>query len=448
MQPAKSVDNQNRLFESRLENMINMDHALVRLSEKINWKSLEQKLGEVYIPDKGRPALPTRLMAGLHYLKGMFALSDERAVEGFLENPYWQYFCGMEFFARCLPLDSSSMTRWRKRAGSRGFEGLLSETLQAAERTGQLKESDFKRVNVDTTVQEKNITYPTDAKLLCKGIELIVRHCKRNGVELRQSYARVAPKALRDSARYAHSRKFGMAQKCVRRLRTCLGRVIRDVGRKISDIPEDFSKAVEMAARVYNQRKKDTNKLYSYFAPEASCIAKGKEHKKYEFGCKASIVSTSAGNWIIGAKAFHGNPFDGHTLASSLAQVEELSGHYPREAYCDKGYRGVKSEDGVRCEILIPGLRGKRTKTIKRYLKRRNAIEPIIGHIKSDHGMDRNWLKGEEGDRINILMASCGFNMKKLLRAFLSLLSGALYWLRFRGKLTQGIFLYNKNLYS
>jgi IS5 family transposase len=163
-----------------------------------------------------------------------------------------------------------------------------------------------------------------------------------------------------------------------------------------------------MAVRVYNQRKKDTNKLYSYFAPEVSCIAKGKERKKYEFGCKASIVSTSAGNWIIGAKAFHGNPFDGHTLASSLAQAEKLSGHYPKESYCDKGYRGVKPGDWVRCEILIPGVRGKRTRTIKRYLKRRNAIEPIIGHIKSDHGMDRNCLKGEEGDRINILMANRG----------------------------------------
>jgi IS5 family transposase len=412
--------------------MIDMEHALVRLSGKINWKSLERKLGEVYVPDKGRPALPTRLMAGLHYLKGMFALSDERVVEGFLENPYWQYFCGMEFFEHRLPLDSSSMTRWRKRAGSRGFEDLLTETLQTAERTGQLQEKDFNRLNVDTTVQEKNITFPTDAKLYFKGIELLVRRSKRNGIKLRQSYARVALKALRDSSRYMHSRKYRKAQKSERELKTYLGRVLRDVGRKITEIPEDFSKVIELATRVYKQKKEDSNKLYSYFAPEVNCISKGKAHKKYEFGCKASIVSTSVGNWIIGAKAFHGNPFDGHTLVSSLSQTERISGHYPKEVYCDKGYRGVKSKAGVGCDILIPGTRGKRSRTIKKFLKRRNAIEPIIGHMKSDHGLSRNWLKGEDGDRINVLMAACGFNMKKLLRAFLPLFSGALFWLKFR----------------
>ncbi len=420
MRPKKQDDNQLRLFQSRLAQMIDMAHPLVRVADRINWQLLEKKLGEVFIPDKGRPALPTRLMAGLHYLKGMYALSDERMVEGFLENPYWQYFCGMEFFEHRLPLDSSSMTRWRKRVGAKVFEDLLQETLRFAAATGQLKEEDYKRVNVDTTVQEKNIAHPTDAKLLCKGIELLVRHCKRNGIELRQTYARVAPKALRESARYAHARQYKRAQAQVKKLRTFLGRVLRDVKRKAAEISGDFRNLLEMATQIYQQKKADKNKLYSYFAPEVSCIAKGKAHKKYEFGCKASIVSTSSGNWIVGAKVFHDNPFDGHTLAESLFQMERLSGHYPQEAYCDKGYRGTKSKEGVNCEIFIPGTRGKRSRTIRKFLKRRNAIEPIIGHMKSDHGMDRNWLKGEDGDRINVLMAACGFNMKKLLRAFLS----------------------------
>ena len=420
MRPKKQDDNQRRIFQSRLEQMIDMGHPLVRLADRINWPMLEKKLGEVFIPDKGRPALPTRLMAGLHYLKAMNALSDERIVEGFLENPYWQYFCGMEFFEHRLPLDSSSMTRWRKRVGSKGFEDLLQETLRLAEVSGQLKESDYKRVNVDTTVQEKNITYPTDAKLLCKGIELLVRHCKRSGIELRQTYARVAPKALRESARYAHARQYKKSQAQVKKLRTFLGRVVRDVKRKATEISSDFKNVLEKASRIHQQKQDDKNKLYSYFAPEVSCIAKGKVHKKYEFGSKASIVSTSTGNWIVGAKVFHGNPFDGHTLAESLSQMKDLSGRYPQEVYCDKGYRGAKSQEGVDCEIFIPGTRGKRSRTIRKFLKRRNAIEPIIGHMKSDHGMDRNWLKGEDGDRINVLMAACGFNMKKLLRAFLS----------------------------
>ena len=432
MRPKKQEDTQLRVFQSRLDQMIDMEHALVRLSDRINWQILEKKLGEIYIPDKGRPALPTRLMAGLHYLKGLHALSDELVVEGFLENPYWQYFCGMEFFEHRLPLDSSSMTRWRKRVGSKGFEDLLQETLRLAEDSGQLKESDYKRVNVDTTVQEKNITHPTDAKLLCKGIELVVRHCRRSGIPLRQTYARLAPKALLDSTRYAHARQYKKAQAQVKKLRTFLGRVLRDVKRKTMEISGGFMELLDLATRIHQQKKEDRDKLYSYFAPEVSCIAKGKAHKKYEFGCKASIVSTSVGNWIVGAKVFHGNPFDGHTLAGSLSQMERLSGHYPQEAYCDKGYRGTKSKEGVACEVLIPGTRGKRSRTIHKFMKRRNAIEPIIRHMKSDHGMARNWLKGEDGDRINVLMAACGFNMKKLLRAFLYLLLRSLNYITFR----------------
>ena len=412
-------DSQNKIFQTRLALIIDTDHPLAKLADRIDWPFFEKKLGEIYIPDKGRPALPTRLMVGLHYLKGMYALSDERVVEGFLENPYWQYFCGMEFFTHRLPLNPSSMTRWRKRVGSKGCEDLLAETLKLAQRAGELKEDDFKRMTVDTTVQEKNITFPTDAKLLAKGIELVVRHARRLEIPLRQSYSRLAPQLAKEYARFAHARKFKKAQKCAKTLRTYLGRVLRDVERKISDVPEDFGQLLVLAKHAFTQQKKDKNKLYSFFAPEVSCIAKGKAHKKYEFGCKASIVSTSKGNWVVGAETFGGNPFDGHTLSASLDQVHHVSGHYPREAYCDKGYRGKDVRESVTCEVFIPGVKGRRTPTIKKFLRRRSAIEPIIGHLKSDHGMDRNFLKGEAGDKINVLLAACGFNMKKLLRAFL-----------------------------
>ena len=426
MEPKKSGDNNKRLFQSRLDNMIDMEHPLVRLAGRLDWFFLEKKFGEVYIPAKGRPGLPTRLMAGLHYLKGMYSLSDERLLEEFLENPYWQYFCGLEYFEHHLPLDSSSMTRWRKRIGSRGFENLLGETLKAAESIGAFKPSDAIRVNVDTTVQEKNITFPTDAKLLCKGIELLARYCKRHGIELRQSYARLAPKAMRNSYYYARQRKYNKAHRCVRELRTYLGRVLRDIDRKIKELPSDLNDLTVLAYRVYNQRKEDSDKLYSYFCPEVSCISKGKAHKKYEFGSKTSIVSTSKGNWILGASVYHDNPYDGHTLSRSLIQSEQISGYYPKEAYCDKGYKGLKSKEGVRCSVFVSGMKGL-GKTAAKFLKRRSAIEPIIGHLKSDHGMERNFLKGAEGDKINALMASCGFNMRKLLRAFLFFILRSLY---------------------
>ena len=220
-------------------------------------------------------------------------------------------------------------------------------------------------------------------------------------------------------------RKYKQANACQRRLRTILGRTFRDITRKATEeqLTGKLGKYLSMAEQVLNQKREDKNKIYSYFEPETSCIAKGKVHKKYEFGSKASIVTTQKGNWILGTRTYKGSPNDITTLSDSLDQVQKMTGYYPEEVYCDKGYRGKKVHEGLQCKVFIPGIKQQVTAAQKKRLKRRNAIEPVIGHLKEDHGMARNYLKGRIGDEINALMVSCGFNLKKLLkllRAFLS----------------------------
>ena len=418
MKPKTTEEPQDRLFQDRLENMINMDHELVKLGDKINWKTFESKLGEVYIANKGRPGLPTRLMVGLHYLKGLRNLSDEATVMEFLENPYWQYFCGMEYFMTELPLDSSSMTRWRKRTGPKGFEAMLKESLETAMRMKCLKPQDLNCVIVDTTVQENDITFPTDLKLYAKGIELLVREAKLAGLKLKRTYVRTVPTLQRASWQFARSRKFKKAAACTRKVKTILGRLIREIAAKQLDEQSEstISHVLAMTQRVFEQKRNDKNKLYSYFEPDTACIGKGKADKKYEFGSKASIASTHKSNFIVGAQTYDGCPNDVTTLTSALTQISEITGVFPKEAYCDKGYRGKARHKEIPCAIHIPGMKGAATTIpLKKKLKRRNAIEPIIGHLKRDYGMDRNYLKGRIGDEINALMASCAYNLKKIL---------------------------------
>jgi len=419
MKPKKT-DVQRRIFETPLDQIINMEHPLVLLARRIDWSSLEGTFGELYVPNWGRPGLPIRLMVGLHYLKYAFDHSDESAVATFLENPYWQYFCGLEYFSHNLPLDPSSMTRWRNRLSKNDSEALLKETIQTALRMEAMKPKEVKRVNVDTTVQEKAVAYPTDARNYNKGRKLLVKIAKKRGIELRQSYARVGEEQLRQQSRYAHARQMKRAGKATKRLRTYLGRVLREIERNAEKLTEREQEILSLVKRLYSQKRDDKKKIYSLQAPEVECIAKGKAHKKYEFGCKASVVSTNETNWIIGAEAFHGTPYDGHTFAQALSQVKRLTGQEVNEAYCDKGYRLKKEEAPENCRMFLPGGR-KRSVAEKKRMKRRNAIEPIIGHLKSDNRLSRNYLRGILGDIHNVILAACGFNMRKLLRAFLYL---------------------------
>ena len=419
MKPKKT-DVQGRIFETPLNEIINMEHPLVILASRMDWASLEEVFGKLYVPHHGRPGLPTRLMVGLHYLKYAFNHSDESAVETFLENPYWQYFCGQEYFVHDLPLDPSSMTRWRKRLNKNDSEALLKETIQTALRMNVMKPKEVSRVNVDTTVQEKAVAYLTDARNYNKGRKLLVKIAKKRGIELRQSYVRLGEKLLRQQARYAYARQMKRSAKATKQLRTYLGRVIREMDSSSEKLTKRENEILALVKRLHAQKREDKNKVYSVHAPEVECIAKGKAHKKYEFGCKASVVSTNGTNWIVGADACHGIPYDGHTLVQAVSQVKRLTGSEVHEVYCDKGYRLKKEEVPEGFRMLLPG-GSKRNASEKKRMKRRNAIEPIIGHMKSDHRLSRNYLRGILGDVCNVILAACGFNMRKLLRAFLYL---------------------------
>jgi IS5 family transposase len=273
-------------------------------------------------------------------------------------------------------------------------------------------------------VQEKAIAFPTDARLYQKARVTLVRQARREGIELRQSYVRVGKRALQKQGRYAHAKQGQRARRETRKLRVYLGRVIRDIRRKAEaggwELSVKFQAYLELAERIFQQQRTDKNKVYSMHAPEVECIAKGKAHKKYEFGCKVSLVTTSQNNWVVGVEARHGNPYDGHTLKAAHEQVERLTGVKPKEVFVDRGYKGAEHHpEGVKVYLSGRRLKG----TLRKLLRRRSAIEPVIGHVKHDHRMDRNYLQGQEGDRINALLAGCGFNLRKLW--------GVFFWLRF-----------------
>lgn len=431
---AKARDRQGELYSVRLDFLCKERHPLVRLSKVIDWSHFDEAFGKLYSEGQGRPAKPTRLMVGLHYLKHAFDLSDEEVVTQWVENPYWQHLCGEEYFQHEFPIDPSSMTRWRNRLKSEGLETLLSETVRAGLKTKVLKRTSLQRLNVDTTVQEKAISFPTDAKLYHRMREQLVNEAKVHDIELRQSYKRLSKNALFMQGRYRHARQGKRANKQVRKLKTYLGRVLRDIERKVSgntELQDRFSPLFENAHRLLQQQRNDKNKLYSLHAPEVECIAKGKAHKKYEFGCKVSVATSSKDNFIVGAQAFHGNPYDGHTLNESIKQVERLGEFSAKELFVDLGYRGHDYEGEAKVHV---GNRGKKNKSpsLRKWLKRRSAIEPVIGHMKTDGRLGRNYLLGQEGDRMNAILCGAGHNIRKLLRAFLLFLFWRLFKTRFQ----------------
>lgn len=416
MKPKKSPneDKQRDLFRTELEEIIDMNHSLVKLSRAVDWGRMDELFGATYCRNNGRPGISTRLMVSLSYLKYAFNLSDEAVVEGWVENPYWQYLSGMKYFTHTAPIDPSTMTRWRKRIGEAGAEKLLGETIQAGLKLKAVKPFQLKRVNVDTTVQEKDIRFPTDARLYDRARERLVKEAEKRGIQLRQNYKRKSKQLLLKQSRFAHAKQYKRAKKMTRKLHTILGRVIRDIERKYAHPDDELKQLLEIAKRIASQKRNDKNKIYSVHAPEVECISKGKAHKRYEFGCKVSVTATSRGGWFVGALACHGNPYDGHTLADALTQVERII-RKPEFAFVDRGYRKHGYEGDVEVHV-DKKRRGRTAKSLWKWMKRRAAIEPGIGHLKHGHRMDRNRLKGVEGDRINAIFSAAGMNFRKLLR--------------------------------
>jgi len=416
MKPQPPPDSPTEdLFRHRLDNLIDTRHELVKLCELIDWERFDAQWGEAFC-EVGRPAIATRLIAGLHYLKHTFGLSDEQVVKRWAENPYWQYFCGETYFQHALPLNPSSLTRWRQRLGETGVESLLRATIEAAIHAKAVNARDLKRVTVDSTVQEKAIAFPTDSRLYHRARVRLVRLAKAHGVPLRQSYARVGPRLLFQNNRYGHARQLRRQRRTTAKLKTVLGRVYRDIERRLPDqsasVQAAFREPMALTQRLLEQQRHDKQKLYALHAPEVECIAKGKAHKRYEFGVKVSIVTTNRSNLVVGAQSLPGNPYDGHTLGRALAQVERLTGQRPERCYVDLGYRG---HDVTDVEVFKARQKRGVTRSIRRELKRRNAIEPIIGHMKTDGLLHRNHLKGTQGDAINVILCGAGQNMRLIL---------------------------------
>ena len=415
-------DRQKDLLRPALEAIIDLGHPLVRLAREIDWQFLDKRFAGVCTAGAGQPPLPTRLVAGLFILKHMHDLSDEVLCARWLENPYYQFFCGELSFCHELPFDRSSMTHWRQRLGEAELVALLQESLSVAHKTGALATRDLERVVVDSTVQPKAIAHPTDARLCHRALEKLVDLAQHNNVPLRQSYRRVAKRAAIMVGRYIHAHQFKRARRALKFLRIRLGRVIRDIRRKIAGnepLQERFANLLALAHRVrFQDHRQRGHKVYALHAPEVECIGKGKARAPYEFGCKVSIATPATkprgGQFVLHAKALHGNPFDGHTLGPVIADLENLTGVETRRIHVDKGYRGHNHTQKFR--VWITGQVRRVTRPIRREMKRRAAVEPVIGHTKAEHRMGRNYLKGRDGDRSNAVLAAAGYNFSLLLR--------------------------------
>jgi IS5 family transposase len=407
---AKPVSNFQLSFYSTFEEQLSHRHPLYILAKQINWQIFEQTFAVLY-SQEGRPAKPIRLMVSLLMLKHIRNLSDESVVEQWFENIYYQYFSGERTYACGMPCEPSELVHFRNRIGATGIELIFKESIRVNGKDGGEQEA-----TTDTTVQEKNITYPTDNKLHRKIIKKCIALARKEGIELRQSYTRTTKKLLLEQRFRNHPKNKGRAKKADRKIKTIAGRLVRDLERKLT--PDSYQNTLSLFKKVLMQKKADSNKIYSLHEPHTQCMSKGKEHKKYEFGSKVSIMTTKTTGVIIGAINIDKNVHDSKTLQPALEQQQRLTGIILKNNYVDRGYRGVKEVLGT--TIILPDKPGKeRTAYQKQKLrngfKRRAAIEPKIGHLKQDHRLSRNFYKGVLGDNINVMLAASGMNFKRMM---------------------------------
>jgi IS5 family transposase len=447
-------------FRARLDQMIDLAHPLAVLATRMPWAEIEAALAPAFahkdragrevedanlfgttmqlagagVSNRGRSRLPIRLMVALLYLKHAFDVSDEELVERWSENVVWQFFSGMEYYTPKLPCDATQIGRLRRVLDEAGVEQLLKSTIEAAVAMKAVSKREFDRVIVDTTVQEKAIAHPTDSRLLEVAREKIARLAKRAGIALKLTHQREGKTLRRRAAGYAHAKQFKRLKRVLRRQRTILGSLLREVRRKMAALPQAVQDALtvwlERAERLHAQRPHDKGKLYALHAPEVECIGKGKARKPYEFGVKVSVAVTHRHGLMVGARSLPGNPYDGHTLAEQLDQTTTLLqdiGVKPTTAIVDLGYRGVDA-DIAPMQLIHRGKSKSLTATQRAWLRRRQAVEPAIGHLKTDHRMERCWLRGSEGDALHAVLCAAGFNIRWLLRAIVRLGLTALFF--------------------
>jgi len=445
MKPQTINQSQAEIFRNRLSNQIKPNHPLKTLADQISWSVVEEEYAELFDSGikGGRPAAPVRLVVGLLLLQYLHDLSDEAVCESWVENPYWQYFCGYDFLQWELPLDPSSLSRWRGRLGKEKLEQILKLTVKAGLDTKTIAKKDMEEVTVDTTVMPKHIAFPTDSRLLNKSRERLVKLAKKKGVPLRQNYNQVTKKLSWQISGYLHAKQMKRAAAAIKKMKTITGRVVRDIERKISGNEElqfVFKDELEKAHRLLNQTKTSKNKLYSLHEPDVECIAKGKAMVRYEFGCKAGFIMTNkkGKDFILGASSFHGNPYDGHTLQESIAQAEAMTETKIKAVFVDRGYKGhdlntnPEEEDKA---VWFSRQKHGVTKSIRKKIARRQAIEPHLGHMKTEGKLGRCRLWGKAGDDAHAILVAAGYNMRLILNHLKELLL-PIFWILFLSEIT------------
>jgi IS5 family transposase len=428
MKHRSRAPEQADLLRPRLVDMIDGRHELVRLAALIDWSFFEREWAGFFPSGEGRPATDPRLVAGLMYLQHAYGLSDDAVVARWVENPYFQHFTGETFFQHGAPIHPSSLSRWRGRIGEEGVEWLLTKTIEAGRASGAVTPRSLAEVAVDTTVMEKAIAHPTDSRLYERARCSLVALAEKAGINLRQNYNRLAPCLAARVGRHAHARQYRRMRKVLRTLKGYTGRVLRDIGRKIGAVPEGplrtgIEERMALVARLLRQTPHSKRKIYALHEPEVDCISKGKARIRYEFGCKVSVATTLVGGFVVGMRSLPGNPYDGHTLPDALQQVETLTRCQPTLAVVDRGYRGHAVENTT---VLISGTRRGLSPRLKRLLRRRSAIEPEIGHMKTDGRLARCALRGTTGDALFAVLCGCGHNIRKILAHLRALLAALL----------------------
>ena len=445
-------------FRARIDAMINLSDPLAVLTRRLPWDQIEaamlakferedragrllegqdmfgatQVLEGAGVSNAGRPKLPIRLMASLLYLKHSFNLSDEELVVRWSENVLWQFFSGMDYYEHRLPCDATQIGRFRRDLGEEGLEQLLKATIDTAVAIKAVKPKDLERVIVDTTVQEKAIAHPVDSRLLEIARHKVVSAAKRAGIQLKQTYAKEGKELRWRAGGYAHAKQFRRLMRVVKRQRTILGIVMREVQRKrqrsmvsssgaahCAKAVSDLGVWLERAERIRTQRRHDKDKLYALHAPEVECIGKGKARKPYEFGVKNAMVVSHKHGLMLGARTFPGNPYDGHILSAVLEQATNLTQDLSvqiKQVVTDLGFRGVDADNPEK-QIIHRGKFKSLSPQQRGWLRRRQAVEPAIGHLKSDHRLDRCWLQGALGDALHAVSCAAGYNLRWLLRA-------------------------------